>query len=304
MTPVVQRAKAVKDGIPRFLRDISACTAIAALLFALPAQGQLAAPVAIGTPNPVTDEFGVNLRGSATAPVSECDMVQVLWVNSGIEPPDVYGTPSTNNPPVIGGQSHVGKLTAPGLVNPGIFSVSLYDPRPANSSKIFVRVFNAPKRRDATFYADSQVLTVRDNSLLFLNLSATTNAIDPRDEDGDGLNNSWERSLGADLYNPDTDGDGMTDGEEHRAGTGVLDANSVFVAVQINPAANGHAAVAWDSVAGKRYQVESTDDPWADPVSYTNASGVISADSEMTITTLTNGLSGEMRKYRVRLVEP
>jgi len=304
MKPEVQRAKVLKNGIPKCLRDVPALAAILLLLFALSAQGQLAAPVAIGTPNPITDEFGRNLKGSATAPASECDLVQVLWVNSGIEPPDVNGTPSTNNPLLVGGQSYVGKLTAPGVVDAGIFSVALYDPRPPNNSKIFVRVFNAPKRRDATFYADSQVLTVRDNSVLFLNMSATTNAIDPRDSDGDGLNNSWEKSLGSSLINPDSDGDGMTDGEEHRAGTGVLDEHSVFVAVQITPQAEGHARVAWDSVAGKQYQLESTDNPWADPVCYSNASGVISADSGLTVTTITNGMSGEMRKYRVRLVEP
>ena len=304
MKPEVQRARSLKNGIPECLRDVSARAAILLLLFALPAQGQLAAPVAIGTPNPITDEFGANLKGSATAPASECDLVQVLWANNGIEPPDIYGTPSTNNPLVVGGQSYVGKLTAPGVVDAGIFSVALYDPRPANNSKIFVRVFNAPKRRDATFYADSQVLTVRDNSVLLLSMSATTNAIDPRDDDGDGLNNSWEKSLGSSLSNPDTDGDGMTDGEEHRAGTGVLDEHSVFVAVQITPEAEGHAKVAWDSVAGKRYQLESTDAPWADPVSYSNASDVITADSGVTGTTITNGMSGEMRKYRVRLVEP
>ncbi|MCD6288028.1 MAG: hypothetical protein J7M12_02825 [Candidatus Hydrogenedentes bacterium] len=43
--------------------------------------------------------------------------------------------------------------------------------------------------------------------------SVTT--IDPEgDEDNDGLTNAEEESLGTDVYNPDTDGDGMTDGWE------------------------------------------------------------------------------------------
>ena len=101
--------------------------------------------MAIGTPTPVTDEFGINLQGSAMGPASECDLVQVLWATNGIEPPDVYGTPSPNNPPVEGGVSHVGSLTAPDLVDAGLFSVSLFNPRPPNNSRIFVRVFNAPE---------------------------------------------------------------------------------------------------------------------------------------------------------------
>lgn len=301
MIPVVQRVKAVKTKASKLLWAVSAC---AAVVLALPAQGQLYIPVAIGTPNPVKDEFGVNLQGAAMAPSSECDLVQVLWATNGIDAPDVYGTPSTNNPPVDGGLSHVGNLTAPDLVNEGLFSVSLTDPRPPNNSKIFVRVFNAPKRRDATFYADSQVLTVRDNSILYVDIAATTNAMDPGDADGDGLNNSWEKSLGADPYNRDTDGDFMIDGDEHRAGTDMLDEDSVFVTVQINPDADGNAVIAWDSVAGKRYQVECMDYPAGDPVCYTNVSDVITATSDATETVITNGLMSGMGKYRVRLVEP
>ena len=55
------------------------------------------------------------------------------------------------------------------------------------------------------------------------------------DDDGDGLNNSWEKSLGADPNNPDSDGDGMSDGDEHRAGTGATDSNSTSVITTIFP---------------------------------------------------------------------
>lgn len=301
MKPVVQRVEAVESKISQVLRAVSVC---AALLFASPAQGEpLAIPVAIGTSTPVTDEFGVNLRGSATGPDTGSDLVQVLWATNGIEPPDVEGMPSANNPPVAGGESHVGSLTAPDLVDAGLFSVALFDPRPPENSKIFVRVFNAPTLAGASFYADSQVLTVSGNANLYINITATTNPLDPGDIDNDGLNNSWEKSLGANPENPDTDGDGMSDGDEHRAGTDVLDENSVFVAVQINPDANGHVAVAWDSVAGKSYQIECMAGPWADPVCYTNVSGVIRATDVVTETMITNGLLSGMGKFRVRLVE-
>ena len=36
----------------------------------------------------------------------------------------------------------------------------------------------------------------------------------PIDSDGDGLSDEYELSIGTDPYNPDTDGDGLTDGEE------------------------------------------------------------------------------------------
>jgi len=301
MSPVVQRVEARENKISQLVRAVPVC---AALLFALPAQGQLYVPVGIGTPNAITDEFGVNLKGTATGTDTNSDLVLVLWATNGIEPPDVYGVPSTNNPPVAGGTSHVGSLTAPDLVDAGIFSVALSDPRPPQNSKIFVRVFNAPKQADASFYADSQLFTVDGNANLYVNITATTNAIDPRDSDSDGLNNSWEKSLGANPYNPDTDSDGMIDGDERRAGTDLLDETSVFVTVQINSAEDGHPRVAWDSVAGKSYQIECMDGSEIDPVCYTNVSAVITATGDVTETTITNGLLSGMGKFRVRLVEP
>lgn len=303
MNPVVKRAaEAVKNKKTLLLWATPVC---AALLFALPAQAApLTIPVAIGTPTPVKDEFGNNLKGSAAGVTLSNDLVQVYWATNGIEPPDVDGMPSTNNPPVTGGESHVGNLTAPDLVDAGLFSIALFDPRPPQNSKFFVRVFNAPVLANASFYADSQLLTVSNNSTLYVSITATTNAIDPRDNDSDGLNNSWERSLGADLHNPDTDGDGMIDGHEFKAGTDTTDSNSVFVAVWIQPDAMGNACVSWDSVTGKSYQVEGMDSSRADPISYTNVSAVITATDVVTETTITNGLWSGTGKFRVRLVEP
>lgn len=47
---------------------------------------------------------------------------------------------------------------------------------------------------------------------------APTPVVNPDDFDGDGLSNADEESWGADPYNPDTDGDGILDGEEVRQG--------------------------------------------------------------------------------------
>lgn len=47
------------------------------------------------------------------------------------------------------------------------------------------------------------------------------------DEDGDGLTNAQELSIGTDPYHPDTDGDGYSDGEEAAAGSDPLDPDLV-----------------------------------------------------------------------------
>ena len=266
------------------------------------AQGAVT-PLHVGAMEAIKDEFGTNLQGNALSNPDECDIVQVLWAsNAVINPPAYDGTPDPENPPVEGGLSRIGNLTASILSELGFFSVAIGDPRPL-SGRMFVRVFNAPNLDDASFYADSQVLTLSGNNSLIAEFGSTTNPLDPRDFDDDGLNNSWEKSLGADPENPDTDGDNMIDGWELRAGTDMKDDKSVFVAVHIAAASANDALLSWASVAGKQYQVEYMDISEAGPLCYSNVSAVITADSDATATTITNGLSGGTGKYRVRLVE-
>jgi hypothetical protein len=74
-------------------------------------------------------------------------------------------------------------------------------------------------------------------------------AMDP-DTDGDGMKNSID---------PDDDNDGMTDDDEAVAGTDPLDAGSVL-SVQCSVFGGEGFRVVFDSVTGRLYDVEYTDD--------------------------------------------
>jgi len=259
-------------------------------------------PVHIGTDAAIQDEFGNLLKGSAATSPSKRDLVQVLWAsNSVINPPAYDGTPDPNNPPVEGGTTGIGDLVSPTFITPARFCVSLANPRPPQNSRIFVRVFNAPTTAAASFYTDSQLMQVHDNDLLMADFGSTTNPIDPRDFDGDGLNNSWEKSMFSDPNKWDTDGDGVNDAEEFLARTDLLDPDSAFVTVWLETDAANDAILTWDSVAGMTYQVQHTGFTDAS-LSYSNVSATIVADGPQTQTTVTNGMADSFGKYRVRLL--
>ena len=60
-----------------------------------------------------------------------------------------------------------------------------------------------------------------------------------------------------DVNNPDTDGDGMKDGDEYRAGTSALDANDVFQVKNFGAAtgAQNQYVIAWSSVGTNEYRI-------------------------------------------------
>lgn len=286
------------------------------LLSASPAAAQLTTPLHIGTPDVLTDEFGVRLEGNALLPPSACDYVQAYWAsNQVIYPPAYDGTPDPRNAPLLRGTSFIGNLVAHDLANPGFFSIGIATNRPGNNSYIFVRAFNAPTATGASFYADSQLMRVRNNNVLQARFTAATNAIDPRDPDGDGLNNSWEKSMDSDPDDPDSDDDGMIDGHEFRAGTGLNDPTSLLIATQVRgqaPAGGGgksgvvrfvNAIVSWQSVAGKQYQLQyTTNNMVPDPI-YVDLYDVVTATGPETAVVVPDGLLDGMRHYRVKLVE-
>jgi hypothetical protein len=90
------------------------------------------------------------------------------------------------------------------------------------------------------------------------------------DTDGDGMPDKYETKYGLQPNNPadanlDSDGDGMTNLQEYRAGTNPKSAAS-RLAVSSLTFSNGLPQVGFQSVAGKTYRVEYTDDiihgPW------------------------------------------
>ncbi len=79
------------------------------------------------------------------------------------------------------------------------------------------------------------------------------------DIDGDGLPDAWEMANLGDLASTgaaDRDGDGFTDAQEFAAGTNPADAGSRLMLV---PPVQAGPALAWVSVAGKRYSVLRAD---------------------------------------------
>lgn len=227
------------------------------LAFIVSAPAQIITPLHISARQAITDEMGRRLQGSYADP---CDYVQVLWASNGvIYPPSVDGRPHPDNPPASFGISGIGHMAVPSQSNPGVFALSVTDGRPANGSKIFVRVFNASTPEASTFYGDSEILTVSGNRFLNVEIASTSTPLDAGDDDSDGVNNSWEESLGLNPNAPDTDDDGMKDNDELRAGTDPLNRYSYFAVSSVTPESGG-LRIAWQSVPGKTYRIQRTDD--------------------------------------------
>jgi hypothetical protein len=290
-----------------------------ALIFAVSvagaAPGQVA-PLCIGATNGVRDEFDALLQGTSAAaipygfPHVTGDVVQILKAPLGIFPPALTGAPNTNNPVLY--TSRIGIGVDPALGNCGLFGAILPvnnksgDPLERSSiGPIFVRVFNAPSASEFSFYGDSQVWTpsASFNYPFVAQVSKTDQALDPADPDGDGLNNSWEKSVGSNSANADSDGDGMSDGSEFTAGTDLMDPSSYLSMIQIMAAGGSDAFVRFDAVPGKFYRVEHTSaDLMEDPV-YVDLTGPIEATNAVMQIFIPGGLASPNGHFRVS-VEP
>ena len=92
-------------------------------------------------------------------------------------------------------------------------------------------------------------------------------AITPGDQDGDGMQDTWEDTNALDPEDPsdaaeDADGDGMSNFAEFRAGTIPTNANSVFL-VEIDDIRNGQTwlegvVLRWASISNRSYTVWRT----------------------------------------------
>ncbi len=81
------------------------------------------------------------------------------------------------------------------------------------------------------------------------------------DRDGSGLSDVWEAAHGGGLVaGDDTDGDGFSNRTEDLAGTNPRDAVSFPRVDQLEMTGDGDLSATWFSVAGKRYQLESSRD--------------------------------------------
>ena len=281
------------------------------LVGALCAQAQapaLGPPLHVGTTNGLVNEFGQPLRGVTPAAaafghsVVAGEIVQILLVTNSVFPPDASGNPDPQNALLFSGR--VGDGMDPGAGATAMFGFSV--PKRPAGGQVVARVFNQDSLAASSFYADSQVFAVDPsfNYAFIPQMTQTLQPVDTGDNDGDGLINSWEKSLGSDAGNPDSDGDGVGDVQEWRAGTGLLDAQSLLAMVQLSPVSADLMNVTWDSVTAKVYQVEFRPGDLGNSTNaYQAVSSVITAQSFSTSITVTNDIS-PIGHYRVRLVEP
>jgi len=228
-------------------------------LSAVPAVAQLDTSLGLWLNLPVKNERGQTLQGNDGAPY---ELVMVLWAsnNWAYPPADVIGNPDPRNPLMESGLAHIGdNVTQQGRFSWTYDEVTNLNPRP-KSGRIFMRVFNGPDLGSSSFYGDSEILVVPTNGgVVAGTVYMTSTPLDTDDDDGDGLNNSWEDSEGTSRDDQDTDDDGLDDNQEHLTGTDGTDPDSYFQVVWIRPSGSD-AIVAWPSVAGKKYRLQYTED--------------------------------------------
>lgn len=231
----------------------------------------------IGNTQAVRDTFGRVMRGSPDHREGRALVEVRVATNSIVRPPYKDGSahayhPLLNNAEGTGG---IGQNCAND--NTGLFCLS-FPKRPAAGTVVFARVFNAPSVAEATFYADSAPVTIGARDTAVVVEFGPLQPLDGDDDDGDGLINSWEKLLGTDdRLTADYDDDGISDYHEMLAGTAPDDPSSRLAFHKIHREKTPRVIkageppvrpvqVSWQSVPGKRYQLEYLAQLIPDPV--------------------------------------
>mgnify|MGYP003590584445 CR=1 FL=1 len=287
------------------------------LAAAVCATAGLETPLYIGNVVPVTDQYGRPMRGSPLAiEAAGRYRVELRVAKDGIIHHPRWINLEKDNPLLT--TNGVNGLVGMGLnaaqADSGMFCV-VYPLRPTPGTQVYARVFNAPTLAEATFYANTDLRAVPtlDESLVLSFEKARP--MDPGDDDLDGLNNSWEQVLGTyDRLTPDYENDGMPDLNEMLAGTDPTRAQSklAFQLVRRDtapaPLGEGGAMikpvrVKWQSVPGKRYQLEFVPTLLGAPV-FLPVGDIVTADEgETEIEMLVDVEDADAGTFRVRLVQ-
>jgi len=225
-------------------------------------------PLYVGNNEPILDERGRPLHGSncGSSHANRCRVELRLMLNGQIYAPAPDGKAHANNP-LLSEDAVCGIGQNASQSHSGNFCMVFPTRLPAGL-QLFARVYNASTIEKASFYVDSAVATVPLYASSMPLTFGDPQPIDTRDIDGDGLVNSWERSLGTDSkFTSDFDQDGISDYNEMLAGTEANDATSQLAFRSIRwenrlARANGDGTlhqpvrIRFSSVPGKRYQVE------------------------------------------------
>lgn len=229
--------------------------------------GGIVQPLYVGNLAPVLNAFGRSMTGSALPQeAAGRSLVEIRIATIGVIIPPATNGMSHPYTPLLMTNSVGGIGENAKTANSGLFCL-IFPQRPAAGSKIFARVYDGPTVAESAFYVDSSLAVVPATGVSLVLSFGVARPLDPGDDDGDGLNNSWEKLLGtADRPSADYDGDGMSDLHEMLAGTDPTDATS-HLAFQstgsggVSPAGVDPTArllrVRWSAVPGKSYQLES-----------------------------------------------
>ena len=290
-----------------------------AFLFALESRGGIVTSLYVGNVEPVLDEYGRPMRGSPLpAEAANRCRIEIRTTTTGIVyAPGTNGASSPYNP-LLATNSVGGMGENAEVADSGLFCLSFAD-RPATGTRIFARIYDAPTAAEAAFYVDSALATVTSNAASLVLAFGAVRPLDAGDDDGDGLNNSWERALGT-YGRPaaDYDADAMSDLHEMLAGTDPTDATSLLElrgAWSENNVAGYDPQtrllhVRWPAVPGKSYQLEAAARLAADPTTgappeFLPVGDVLTAGADETALDVWVDISGGDVKqlYRIRIAE-
>ena len=277
------------------------------------AWGGIQAPLYVGNLSPVLNEYGRPMPGSR-AGESVLSRVEIRVAADGMIHPPVPGGGDHPKNPLLSAESAGGMGMNAANPSDGLFCL-LFAVPPAAGTKLFARVYNAPTAAEASFYVDSELVTVSAKEPALELVFGKAIALDEGDDDGDGLGNSWEQSLGIfEKPGADYDGDGMSDLREWRAGTDPSDPDSCLWFTSVDRGAPGVAGppssvappvrVCWSSIPGKRYQLEYLPSLLGEPGVFPVGEPATAAEGEFAMERLVeipeNSVSGI---FRIRLVE-